>query len=158
MKELQALVRWTRLGLVSLFIMVITLELILGVFVIENDINSPFISDTSFDYIINFLGVLIVMAEIFSVGLLYRKRTSYIKLLDNLEVKLKEFGKAYLAYLLFSGLGGLTALLGYFCTQELLWFIPWLIMLYCMGKNYPFKINLIHNMAVVKEEERELFL
>ncbi|MGQ1909495.1 hypothetical protein ACT3CE_06865 [Marinifilum sp. RC60d5] len=158
MNELQSLVRWTRLGLVSLFVMIITLELVLGVFVIENEISSPIVSDTTFDYIINLLGVLIVMAEIFSVGLLYRKRKKYIQLLDNLETKLKEFGKAYLANMFFSGLGGVAALLGYFCTHELLWFVPWLIMLYCMGKNYPFKINLIHNMSVVKDEEKELFL
>ena len=158
MKNLQELVRWTRYGLAGLFTLGMLGELILGVMAINNDF--PFLENTNYSFKtwVNLLGVLLLLLELFMVRLLYKSQLEYIHLMDNLEGKLKKYGQLSAFGLLALVLTGITALFGYTITNELMWFLPWLLILYIIGWCFPFKLTMIHQLKIEDEEEKELFI
>lgn len=158
MKNLQNLVHWTRIGLIGLFSLGMIAELTLGVMAINKEL--PLFPNTSYSFKVwmNVIGVVLLFVELFLVRLIYRSRLEYIHLLDSLEEKLKKFSQLVAFGLLVMILTGITALFAYAVTNELIWFFPWMIVLYILGKHFPFKLTMIHELNIVDDEERELFL
>lgn len=158
MKNLQQLVQWTRIGLVLAFFIVIIVELVLGalaisgeypVLEIHGNLNIPIWK--------NLLGFSLIIVEIVLSEMMYKKKLEYVGLFESLEEKLKYFRKAYNIKILFGALTGLVTLLAFSLTQNIIWFLPWIVILYTMSKMYPFKWTLVHAMNIQNEEDRELF-
>jgi len=154
---MKKLVEKTMLGLLALFIIAICIQFALGVYIIYNELNFPLKSVISFGFVINILGFILISGILVAADLLYRSRLTYIKLLDSLEVKLQQFRKAYFFSLFLACSAGITSLLAYSITKEFFWFLPWFITLYIMGKNFPYKISLLQDIEIEREEERRLF-
>ncbi|PKQ64181.1 hypothetical protein BZG02_04975 [Labilibaculum filiforme] len=158
MKNLQQLVQWTRFGLVSAFFIVVIIELELGVLAVSENYSFININD-HFNLPIwkNVIGISMLIVEIILSEMIYKKKLEYVSLYDSLEEKLKYFRKAYSFKMIFSALAGLVSLLAYTYTQDLVWFLPWIMVLYTLSKSYPFKWTLVHAMQIENEEHRELF-
>ncbi|WP_421919097.1 hypothetical protein [Marinifilum sp.] len=157
MENLKTLVKWTRLGLVALFLITVAIQLSFSLMVTYYDFEVPFLIHKENMPWFNILGGAIILIEVAAGWILYRSRTNYIKVLDKLEEKLKIFGRIYFVLLLLICAGASTSLIAFAFTHELLWYFPWLICMYFIGKNFPFRLNLFHEMGIVDEEERKLF-
>jgi len=154
---MKKLVEKTMLGLLVLFSIAICIQFVLGVYIIHNELSFPFKSAISFGFVINVLGLVLITGVLLAAELLYRSRVSYIKLLEDLEEKLKKFRKAYFFSIFLACMAGVASLLAYLITKDFFWFIPWFITLYIIGKNFPYKITLLQEMEIENEDERRLF-
>ncbi|WP_321281472.1 hypothetical protein [Marinifilum fragile] len=157
MEKLKALVKWTRLGLLGLFVIAVGIELSLGILVSYYEFETPILIPGNERFWFNLVGVAIILLELVAGWALYRSKIKYIQVLDQLDEKLKIFGRIYSLQLLLVCAGGITALFSFEITHDILWYLPWLICMYVIGKNFPFNLNLFHAMGIVEEEERKLF-
>lgn len=157
MEKLKALVKWTRIGLLALFVIAVAMELSFGILLSYYDFEPPFLIQESDRLWFNIAGGAIILLELVAGWVLYRSKIKYIQILDQLEEKLKIFGRIYSLQLLLISAGGVTALLIFGMTHDIIWYLPWLICMYIIGKNFPFKLNLFHAMGIEEEEERKLF-
>ncbi|MUP38609.1 hypothetical protein [Labilibaculum euxinus] len=158
MKNLQQLVQWTRFGLVSAFFIVLIVELTLGVLAISGEYSILSIHKSlNISIWKNILGIFLIIVEIIISEMMYKKKLEYVGLFETLEEKLKYFRKAFSFKMLFGALTGIVAMLAYSLTENLIWFLPWIMALYTLSKSFPFKWTLVHAMQIENEEDRELF-
>ena len=158
MKNLQQLVQWTRIGLVSAFLIVIIVELVLGTLAIGGEFSILEIHEKlNIPIWKNIFGFSLIIVEIVLSEMMYKKKLEYVGLFESLEEKLKYFKIAYSVKILFGALTGIIALIAYSLTQNIIWFLPWIVILYSMSKMFPFKWTLVHAMNIQKEDDRELF-
>ncbi|MBL4560296.1 MAG: hypothetical protein JKX79_04860 [Labilibaculum sp.] len=158
MKNLQQLVQWTRIGLVSAFFIVVIMELVMGTLAISGEYPILKIHENlNIPIWKNLLGFSLIIVEIVLSEMMYKKKLEYVGLFESLEEKLKYFKKVYTVKILFGALTGLVSLLAFSLTQNIIWFLPWLTILYTMSKMFPFKWTLVHAMNIQNEEDRELF-
>lgn len=158
MKNLQQLVRLTRIGLVSAFWIVIIAELLLGALAISGEYSILSIHKSlNISMWKNVLGLSLIIVEIVISELMYKKKLEYVALFESLEEKLKYFRKAFSFKMLFGALTGIVSILAYSLTENLIWFLPWIMVLYTLSKSFPFKWTLVHAMQIDNEEDRELF-
>ncbi|PXY02822.1 hypothetical protein DF185_01655 [Marinifilum breve] len=157
MNELKTFVQWTRIGLLALFVIAVGIELSFGILLSYYEFEPPFLIQENERLWFNVAGGIIILLEVVAGWILYRRKIKYIQILDRLEEKLKIFGRIYSIQLLLVSKGGVTALLIFGITQDILWYFPWLICMYVIGKNFPFNLNLFHAMGIEEEEERKLF-
>lgn len=154
MKNLQQLVYWTRIALITVCVVALLTELCLGVIVID---RAKFRLDFNFGMIAKIILGGLIFAELIVAMLLYKSRVKYIQLLDKLEDKIIAFTRIYLVRAILFLLAGFTSLLGYVLSENLLWLFPWMIVLYMFGKAFPFRLNLFHEMNLIDQKERDLF-
>lgn len=158
MKNLQQLVQWTRIGLVSAFLLVVIVELALGGLAISGEYSILSIHKSlNISMWKNVLGLSLIIVEIVISEMMYKKKLEYVALFESLEDKLKYFKKAFSFKMLFGALIGIVALLAYSLTENMIWFLPWIMVLYTLSKSFPFKWTLVHAMQIENEEDRELF-
>jgi hypothetical protein len=158
MKNLQQLVQWTRIGLVSAFLIVVIVELALGALAISGEYSILSIHKSlNISMWKNVLGLSLIIVEIIISELMYKKKLEYVALFESLEEKLKYFSKAFSFKMLFGALTGIVAIIAYSLTENLIWFLPWIMVLYTLSKSFPFKWTLVHAMQIENEEHRELF-
>ena len=158
MKNLQQLVQWTRFGLVSAFFIVVIVELLFGVLAISGEYSILSIhKDFNIPIWKNIIGISLIVIEIILSEMMYKKKLEYVSLFDSLEEKLKYYRKAFSVKMIFGGLTGIITLLAYSYTQNLMWFLPWIMVLYTLSKSFPFKWTLVHAMNIENEEHKELF-
>ncbi|BAX82683.1 hypothetical protein [Labilibaculum antarcticum] len=158
MKNLQQLVQWTRIGLVSAFLLVVIVELALGGLAISGEYSILSIPKSlNISMWKNVLGLSLIIVEIVISEMMYKKKLEYVALFESLEDKLKYFKKAFSFKMLFGALIGIVSLLAYSLTENMIWFLPWIMVLYTLSKSFPFKWTLVHAMQIENEEDRELF-
>jgi hypothetical protein len=158
MKNLQQLVQWTRFGLVAAFFIVVIAELALGMLAIGDQYSILSIhKKLNISMWKNILGFSLIVVEIIISEMMYKKKLEYVGMFESLEEKLKYFRKAFSFKMIFGALTGFIALLAYSFTQNMIWFLPWIMVLYTISKSFPFKWTLVHAMQIENEEDRELF-
>lgn len=158
MKNLQQLVQWTRIGLVSAFLIVVIFELALGGLAISSEYSILSIHKSlNISMWKNVLGLSLIIMEIIISELMYKKKLEYVALFESLDVKLKYFRKAFSFKMLFGALTGIVAMVAYSLTENLIWFLPWIMVLYTLSKSFPFKWTMVHAMNIQDEEDKKLF-
>jgi hypothetical protein len=157
MKNIQNLVLWTRFGLLFIFFAFVIAEFALGMLTLSDENILRYSTDLYFSDWIDGVGLTLVVLQIILATILYRISMKPLPNTDQLHEKIKIFSRAYSLRILLISLAGITSLFSYYLTHQLFWFLPWLIVLYVMGKNYPFKLTLFHEMKIVDEDERSMF-
>jgi len=97
------------------------------------------------------LAFVVVMTLVIG-GVCYRKKMRLLDPAWNIETKLKYFRKAYLIKMGVWMGAGLVSLLGYMFCWGPLWIIPWIFILFIMGRNYPYPLLMSQEMDLNEEE------
>ncbi|WP_372753289.1 hypothetical protein [Labilibaculum sp.] len=157
MKNIKTLVLWTRFSLLFIFFAFVIAEFTLGMLTLRDENMLHYSTNLSFSKWMDGIGITLVAIEIILATILYRISMKNLPKTNELSEKIKIYSKAYSLKILLISLAGITALFSYYITQQLFWFLPWLIVLYVMGKNYPFRLTLLHEMSITDEDERSMF-
>lgn len=155
MEETRKIVRWTLWGIQGLFFVWALAELMLGLVTIYYCFTSPLHTIEAGGVVRMVLAFLVVMGIILGQRL-YRRKMGSLHSRWNIEKKLRHYQSAYIYKMGFWLGAGFCSLMGFWVSYQPQWLLPWVFILFVMGKNYPFKINMCQELSLSDEER--LFL